>query len=71
MLLAFGLAIGGLGLLRLLAGVQVETHWTGQPMFSYGLVAGGGLCAILSLIPTSWVTWAAQSTRLKPKQRHD
>ena len=71
MLLAFGLAIGGLGLLRLLAGVQVETHWTGQPMFSYGLVAGGALCALLALIPTSWVAWAAQSTRLKPKQRHD
>jgi len=71
MLLGLRLAIGGLGRLSPLAGLLLKTHWTGQAMFSYGLVAGGGLCAILSLIPTSWVTWAAQSTRLKPKQRHD
>jgi hypothetical protein len=42
-----------------LKGVQVVTHWTGQPMFSLGLLAAGGLCILLAFIPTSWIGKAA------------
>ena len=53
-LLAFGLALAVIGILWMLAGVQVQTHWTGQPMFSWGLVGGGVLCILLALIPNSY-----------------
>jgi hypothetical protein len=59
MLLAFGLAIAGVGMLWMKAGVQVQAHWTGQPMFSWGLVASGALCMLLALVPASWITKAA------------
>lgn len=58
-LVGAGLALTGVGVALLLRGVQVVTHWTGQPMFSWGLIAGGGLCILLALIPGSWIAKAA------------
>jgi hypothetical protein len=53
----------------LLGGVQVVTHWTGQPMFSWGLIAGGGLCILLALIPAAWIAKAA-ATDSKAGRHH-
>ena len=39
--------------------VQVLRHWTGQPMFSWGLVGAGALCVLLAFIPPSWIAKAA------------
>ena len=33
------------GFFRLKGGTQVVINWTGQPMFSFGLIAGGLLIA--------------------------
>ena len=54
-LVGAGLALAVVGCALLLKGVQVVTHWTGQPMFSWGLVAAGGLCIVLAVIPASWI----------------
>lgn len=51
------------GKLRLLGGVQVVTHGTGQPMFSWGLVAAGILCIALALVPKSWIARAVGPLR--------
>jgi hypothetical protein len=58
-LVGAGLALTVVGIAMLLRGVQVVTHWTGQPMFSWGLIAAGGLCILLALIPASWIAKAA------------
>jgi len=50
-----GLVLVFMGVLRLRQGLDVVTHSTGQPMFSWGLIAVGVVCIILSLIPNSWV----------------
>jgi len=49
-LVGAGLVLTLVGSARLSRGVQVVTHWTGQPMFSWGLIAAGGLC----LLPCSY-----------------
>ncbi len=54
-----GLILVAVGVLRMLGGVQVVTHGTGQPMFSWGLVAAGIVCILASLVPVSWVAKAA------------
>jgi hypothetical protein len=54
-----GLVLVAVGVLRMLGGVQVVTHWTGQPMFSWGLVAAGVVCILSALVPVSWITTAA------------
>ena len=41
-----GLILVTVGVLRMLGGVQVVTHWTGQPVFSWGLVAAGIVCIL-------------------------
>jgi hypothetical protein len=58
-LVGAGLILAAVGSARLLRGIQVATHWTGQPMFSWGLIAAGGLCICLALIPLSWIAKAA------------
>ena len=58
-LVGAGLALTAVGSTMLLRGVQVVTHWTGQPMFSWGLIAGGGLCILLALIPAPSIAKAA------------
>jgi len=60
-LVSVGLALAVVGCALLLRGVQVVTHWTGQPMFSWGLIAAGGLCILLV---ASWIANAA-TTPLK------
>ena len=57
--LGAGLILIAVGILRILGGVQVVTHWTGQPMFSWGLVAAGIVCILSALIPVSWTSTAA------------
>jgi len=44
----------------MLGGVQVVTHWTGQPMFSWGLVAAGIVSVLSALVPPSWIARATQ-----------
>ena len=56
-----GLALAIVGSTLLLRGVQVVTHWTGQPMFSWGLIAAGGLCVALAAIPASWIAKAGST----------
>jgi len=58
-LLGAGLALAIVGSALLLRGVQVATHSTGQPMFSWGLIAAGELCVLLALILASWIAKAA------------
>ena len=68
-LLGGGLAFAILGSALLLRGVQVVTHWTGQPMFSWGLVAAGGLCIVLAAIPASWIAKAASKDAKTARHR--
>lgn len=68
-LLGAGLALAIVGSALLLRGVQVVTHSTGQPMFSWGLIAAGGLCVLLALIPASWIAKAAATDSKAPRHR--
>ena len=67
-LVGAGLVLALVGFLRMAKGVQVVTHGTGQPMFSWGLLAAGALCILLALIPTSWIAKAA-ITRSKTRRQ--
>jgi hypothetical protein len=58
-LIGAGLVLALLGMSRMLRGIQVVTHWTGQPLFSWGLISAGGLRILLALIPISWIAKAA------------
>ena len=60
-----GFALVIVGCLRLSAGVQVVTHWTGQPMFSFGLIEGGLVLILASLLPDSLVARIAASSKRK------
>jgi xanthine/uracil permease len=60
-----GLILAGVGIALLLRDIQVVRHWTGQPLFSSGLVAGGVLCIVLAIIPGSWIARAAETKREK------
>lgn len=62
-----GVILVAVGILRMLGGVQVVTHWTGQPMFSWGLVAAGIVCILSALVPVSWITMAAGIPTRKEK----
>ena len=60
-----GVILIAVGWLRLAGDVQVVTHGTGQPMFSWGLIAGGIVCILSALIPSSWIPKAAGTTTRK------
>jgi uncharacterized membrane protein YidH (DUF202 family) len=60
-LIGVGLVIALLGSARLLRDGQVAAHRTAQPFFAWQLIAAGGLCVILVLLPLSWI--AKTSTR--------
>ena len=66
-LIGAGCALAGVGILRIRGGVQVVRHSNGQPMFSWGLIAGGFLCFVFAFVPMSWVARAAETS--KPKSR--
>jgi hypothetical protein len=69
--LGAGLILIAVGILRMLGGVQVVTHGTGQPMFSWGLIAAGTVCIVSALVPVSWITTAARVPNRKGKSdRH-
>jgi hypothetical protein len=58
-LIGAGLVLALVGTARAFRGVQVVIHSNLQPVFSWGLIAGGGLCILLALIPSSWIVKAA------------
>ena len=41
-----------------MGGVQIVRTWTGQPMFSWGLIAAGIVCIVSAFIPNSWISKA-------------
>jgi len=49
--IGIGIVILAVGLLRIRGGTQVVIHWTGQPMFSFGLIAAGLVVIATSLMP--------------------
>jgi hypothetical protein len=65
-LIGAGFALAGVGILRIIGGIQVVRHGNGQPMFSWGLIAGGIICFILAFVPLSWIARAAKT----PKSVH-
>jgi hypothetical protein len=63
-LVVAGLLFALVGTVRILNGIQIVTNWTGQPMFSWGLVAAGVVCILTALVPISWIAKAtAKSMR--------
>jgi hypothetical protein len=58
-LIGAGLVLALVGTARAFRGVQVVIHSNLQPVFSWGLIAGGGLCILLALIPSLWIVKAA------------
>ena len=48
-------------------GLQVAAHWTGQPLWSWGLVASGVVCLIIALLPSSWIQRAAVIRPHRPR----
>jgi hypothetical protein len=58
-----GVILVSVGLLRLLGGVQAVPHWSGQPMFSYGLIAAGGVCILSAFVPSSWIAKAVATNK--------
>lgn len=68
-LLGAGLALEVVGTALLLRGVQVVAHWTGQPIFSWGLITAGGVCVVLGVLPASWVAKAATTNSKSAQHR--
>jgi hypothetical protein len=68
-LIGAGVVLALVGMARMLRGVQVVTHWSGQPMFSWGLMAAGGLCILLAVIPISWIAKAASTPHSRAEDR--
>jgi len=56
------------GSLRIIAGLQVVQHSNGQPVFPWGLIAGGIVCLALSAIPISWVSKAAELPQARSRR---
>jgi hypothetical protein len=70
-LMAAGLALAGIGVARMTSGIQVVRHGNGQPMFSWGLIAGGVVCFVLAVIPLSWIARAVETpTSRSQRRRH-
>jgi uncharacterized membrane protein YidH (DUF202 family) len=65
-LIGVGLVIALLGTARVLRGVQVVTRRAGQPFLAWQLIAAGGLCVILALIPLSWIAKASTTRSHHP-----
>lgn len=51
-----GAILVAIGYLRIRGGTQAVTHWTGQPMFSFGLIAGGLVLIASAAIPEKLVS---------------
>jgi hypothetical protein len=69
-----GVALGGLsflsvGIIQLYRNVQVVVGRRGIPVFSWGMIAAGGVCILLSIVPVSWIAKAANLS-LPRKERH-
>jgi hypothetical protein len=66
-LIGAGCAIAGVGILRIIGGIQVVRHSNGQPMFSWGLIVGGLMCFLFAFVPMSWVARAADTSKAKSR----
>jgi hypothetical protein len=64
-LVGAGFALVAVGSLRIMADQQVVQHSNGQPVFSWGLIAGGILCLVLAPVPISWIAKAAEIPHAK------
>ncbi len=53
---AAGAILALVGYVRLKEGVFVVRHWTGQPMFSYGLIAAGLVLIIVAVVPVRLIS---------------
>jgi len=67
-LIGGGWALAGVGILRMHGGIQVVRHTNGQPMFSWGLIAGGIVCFIFAFVPVSWIAKGAETSKPKSRQ---
>ena len=65
-LVGAGLALAVVGCALVLRDIQVVTHWTGQPMFSWALIGGGAICILFAGVPASWIE---KATALPSKRR--
>jgi len=66
-LIGAGLVLALVGTARAFRGVQVVIQSNLQPVFSWGLIAGAGLCILLALIPASWIVKQQPHTRSKSR----
>jgi hypothetical protein len=64
-----GMALALVGVLRLKGNVQVVRTWTGQPMFSWGLIAAGIVCIVSAFIPNSWIAKALRTADTSRSKR--
>lgn len=67
-LVGAGLALAGVGIARMMGGMQVLRHSNGQPMFSWGLIASGIVCFMLAFLPLRWVAKAAGEPEAKRRR---
>jgi hypothetical protein len=65
-----GLVFIAFGWLRLRAGVQVVIHGYGQPMFSFGLIAGGAVMVVACLLPNRLIAKIATVRKGKHRRGH-
>jgi amino acid transporter len=69
-LVGAGLVLAGFGWALQLRGIQIVRHSNGQPMFSWGFIGAGLLCFVLALIPTAWVTKAAETPKARSGHKY-
>ncbi len=54
--IGIGAILVAVGYLRIRGGTEVVIHWTGQPMFSFGLIAAGLVVLVSAAIPERLVS---------------
>jgi len=65
--IGIGSVFVAVGYLRIRGGTQVVIHWTGQPLFSFGLIAGGLVLILSAAIPGRLMS---KLTAVKKRQVH-
>jgi hypothetical protein len=66
-----GTVLVAVGYFQVRAGIQVVTHWTGQPMFSFGLIAGGLILFASAAIPNRVISRLTDIKSARSKLAHD
>jgi len=54
--IGIGVILVAIGCLRIKEGNPVVIHWTGQPMFSFGLIAAGLVMIASAAIPGRFIS---------------